>query len=847
MKKTDPGEPLPMNMEKEQEIKSQPVYSLLPRLKKHLGRGHVVLSAPTGSGKTTCVPLLLCHEPWLKDKKILLLEPRRIGVRAAAKRMSSLLGEKTGITVGYRTRFESRVSKKNRIEVITEGILIRMLQNNPELENIGLVIMDEFHERSIQTDLGLALLLDLCTLRVELRILVMSATLETGPVSSLLGNVPILEGQGRTYPVAIEHLPIGTRRPIPHAMVAGIRHALRRTTGDILAFLPGAPEIHSCRKLLEDHLENELILPLYGNLSHGEQDRIFHREDDRRRIILATPIAETGITVENISCVVDSGYFRRPVYDSRSGLSRLVTLRISKASAAQRAGRAGRLGPGRCFRLWDKTEEHNMAEHSLPEILHGDLTPLALELALWGVSNPDSLFWLDKPRKTAWDQAIRLLNRLTLINNHGRISETGREVAALPLHPRLGFMIVSSRKHNLCWTACLLAAILSERDICREKTDSADIHERLKMMKDFESGSGGHVFVDRRLCRRISRQAKMWFRKLPGGKTIDCTSIGTLLAYGFPDRIGGLRPGSSHNYLLSSGRGCRLSPADPLQGNKLLVIPQVDGEKKAGRIFMAAPVSLETLRKDHPHLFHESEQTTWDEDSRQVKTTRDLMLEKLLIATRSIKTSDPDTTMTVFLKAIQKTNLKCLPWNREALSVQQRVCFLHHHMGNWPDFSNVCLAEDLTWLEPYCFGMTRFNQLKSIKMKTALLSQLSWEQQLQLDSLAPTHLQVPSGSRLPLSYVTPEKAVLAVRLQELFGLTETPRICGGRIPVILHLLSPAHRPIQITDDLGSFWRTTYGEVKKELSGRYPKHFWPDDPFKAEPTSRTKRKMNTSHR
>lgn len=835
-----------MNVKKEQEIKSQPVYPLLPQLRKHLGRGHAVLSAPTGSGKTTCVPLLLCHEPWLANKKILLLEPRRIGVRAAANRMSSLLGEKTGITVGYRTRFETRVSSKTRIEVITEGILIRMLQNNPELEDIGLVILDEFHERSIQADLGLALLLDLCTLREELRILVMSATLDTGPVSSLLGNVPILEGQGRTYPVTVEHLSFNTHRSIPHTVEAGIRHALGETAGDILAFLPGAPEIHRCRKLLKEHLENELILPLYGDLSHEEQDRIFHREDDRRRIILATPIAETGITVENISCVVDSGYFRRPVYDSRSGLSRLVTLRISKASAAQRAGRAGRLGPGKCYRLWDKTDEHNMADHSLPEILHGDLTPLALELALWGVSNPDSLSWLDRPRKTAWDRAIRLLDRLTLINSHGRITETGREVAALPLHPRLGFMIVSSKKHKLCWTACLLAAILSERDICRGKTDSADIHERLKIIEDFESGSADHVFFDRRLCRRILKQAKMWFKGLPGGKTIDYTTIGTLLAYGFPDRIGALRPGSSHNYLLSSGRGCRLNPADPLQGNTMLVIPQVDGEKKAGRIFMAAPVSLETLREDHPHLFCESEQTIWDEDSQQVRTTRDLMLEKLLITSRSIKTCDPDIAMAVFLKAIQKTNLQCLPWSREALSVQQRVCFLHHHMDNWPDFSNSSLAEDLSWLAPFCFGMTRFNQLKNIKMKTVLLSQLSWEQQRQLDSLAPTHLKVPSGSRLPLSYASPEKTVLAVRLQELFGLTETPRICGGQIPVILHLLSPAHRPIQITDDLGSFWRTTYGEVKKELSGRYPKHYWPDDPLKARATSRTKRKMNYSN-
>ncbi len=836
-----------MNAKREQEIKSQPVYSLLPQLRKHLCRGHAVLSAPTGSGKTTCIPLLLYHEPWLENNKILLLEPRRIGVRAAANRMSSLLGEKTGTTIGFRTRFETRISRQTRIEVITEGILIRMLQNNPELADIGLVIMDEFHERSIQTDLGLALLLDLCTLREDLRILIMSATLATGPVSSLLGNAPVLEGQGRTYPVTVEHLSPGTRQPIPHVMTTGIRHALRETAGDILAFLPGAPEIHRCGKLLEKHLDNELILPLYGNLSHEEQDRIFHLKDNRRRIILATPIAETGITVENISCVVDSGFFRRPVYDSRSGLSRLVTLQISKASAAQRAGRAGRLAPGRCFRLWDRTEEHNMAEHTLPEILHGDLAPLALELALWGVSDPDDLSWLDRPRKTSWDRAVQLLQKLTLLNNHARITRTGREVAELPLHPRFGFMIVSSKKHNLCWTACLLAAILSERDICRGKTDSADIHERLKIVEDFESGSGSKASIDRQLCRRILKQAKMWFRGFPGKKIIDYAGIGSLLVYGFPDRIGGLRPGSNHHYLLSSGHGCRLKSADPLQGNKILVIPQVDGEKKAGRIFMAAPVSLDTLRHDHPHLFHETELTVWDEDSEQVKTTRDLMLGKLQISSRPIKSSHPEKIMAMFLGAIQKTDLQCLPWSREAVNVQQRVCFLHHQMEDWPDFSNTCLAQDLTWLEPYCFGMNRFSQLKGINMKTVLLSQLSWEQQLQLDTLAPTHLKVPSGSRLPLSYESAEKVILAARLQELFGLVKTPHICDNRIPVTLHLLSPAHRPIQITTDLDSFWKTTYIEVKKELSGRYPKHYWPDDPLKAPATSRTKRKMNFSQR
>ncbi|WP_457576004.1 ATP-dependent helicase HrpB [Desulfomarina sp.] len=836
-----------MNEKREQEIKSQPVYPLLPQLRNHLSRGHAVLSAPTGSGKTTCIPLLLRREPWLENKKILLLEPRRIGVRAAANRMSSLLGEKTGKTVGYRTRFETKISSQSEIEVITEGILIRMLQNNPELADIGLVIMDEFHERSIQTDLGLALLLDLCTLREDLRILVMSATLATDPVSRLLGNAPVLEGQGRIYPVTIEHLSPGTHQSISHTMAAGIRHALGKTTGDILAFLPGAPEIHRCRKLLAEQLHGELILPLYGDLSHREQDRIFHREDNHRRIILATPIAETGITVENISCVVDSGYFRRPVYDSRSGLSRLVTLRISRASADQRSGRAGRLGPGKCFRLWDKTEEHNMAEHTLPEILHGDLTPLVLELALWGVSDPYSLSWLDRPRQTGWRRAVRLLQKLTLLNSHARITHTGRQVAELPLHPRLGFMIISSKKHNLCWTACLLASILSERDICRGKTDSADIHERLKIVEDFASGSGSRFSIDHQLCRRILRQAKMWFKALPGRKTIDFTAIGSLLAYGFPDRIGGLRPGTSHNYLLSSGRGCRLNPADPLQGNKILVIPQVDGEKKAGRIFMAAPVLLKTLREDHPHLFHESEQTLWDDVAKQVRTTRDLILGKLQISSQPAKSPRPEKIMSVFLKAIQKTNLQCLPWSREAVNVQQRVCFLHHQTGDWPDFSNTSLAQDLAWLEPFCFGMNSFSRLKNINMKTVLLSQLSWAQQLELDTLAPTHLKVPSGSRLPISYTVPEKAVLAVRLQELFGLSETPKICGGRLPVTLHLLSPAHRPIQITDDLASFWQTTYGEVKKELSGRYPRHYWPDDPLKARATGRTKRNMNISRR
>jgi len=823
-----------------------PVHTLLPELQKSLERSHAVLSSPTGSGKTTCVPLILHQARWLKKKKIIMLEPRRIGARAAASRMSSLLRESVGSTVGYRTRFDTKVSKKTSIEVITEGILIRQLQNSPELTDIGLIIFDEFHERSILTDLCLALCLDLCELRDDLRLLVMSATVETKPISRLLGNARVFKGGGRSYPVTIQHLvPINKQPSLSHQVVWGILHAWEQDEGDILAFLPGAHEIHKCKSLLAKRLVDALILPLFGNLNHAEQDRVFQKENRRRRIILATPIAETSITIENVSCIVDSGYYRRPVYDHVSGLSRLTTLQVSHASAAQRAGRAGRLGPGKCYRLWDQNVNHNMLDHTPPEILHGDLGPLVLELALWGVVDPTQLAWLDLPRPSTWKIATRLLQQLNLLNSRSNITDLGRQVAVLPIHPRLGLMLVTGEALGLGWTSCLLAATLSERDLLRKVTSSVDIYERIKTLEKYDNDRTQLPdYLDGQLCRRLLQMADQWYRLLGRSKKkeIDYSELGNLLSYAFPDRIALLRPGSNHQYILASGRAIQLPPGDLLAGNTMLVTPQVDAGKKSGKIFIAASITTDELKKDHSHLFTERRNVRWSTTNERVLTSNDLMLGKLKIDSRPLTSVDPFKITKIFLQGIGKSGTKCLPWSRKARDLQARICSLHFWQpSKWPDLSDKQLFENLDWLAPYCLQMNRLDQLQKLDMKNILLALIPWNQQQQLNTLAPSHLQVPSGSSIRLLYNPGEPPVLAVRLQELFGLTDTPSICQNRIPVILHLLSPASRPVQITSDLQSFWKNSYPQVKKELAGRYPKHYWPDNPLQAAATSRTKKR------
>ncbi len=831
-----------------------PVHTVIPDLKNALQCGSAVLAAPPGSGKTTIVPLTLLNESWLQSKKIVILEPRRLATRAAAARMADLLGESVGGTVGYQIRFDRRVSPATRIEVVTEGILTRRIQDDNELLDTGLIIFDEFHERSIHADLALALCLDLCQLREDLRVLIMSATLDTGPLAELMGGVPVVQGEGRSDPVTIDYLPQPTTGRMADITTFGIRRVFQKQQGDILAFLPGAGEIKDVARHLRDDpaFAKSIIAPLYGNLSRKEQDQAITPDPlGRRRIILSTSIAETSLTIEGIGCVVDSGWSRRPQFHQGSGLSRLTTVRVSKAVAEQRAGRAGRLGPGFCLRLWTREEQYSLAPFHPPEIVDTDLAQPALELARWGVNDPGELLWLTSPRPEAYKKARELLCSLDAVTGSGRITAIGRELAGLGVHPRLGHMLLQGKKTGQASLACDLAALLSERDILRTRPDaaSADLQDRLHLLSLWRrkkvaavKGKGG----DPRACKRVDKNARNWLQRLgEQRKTYDPEMAGLLLTYAYPDRIACQRHGRQESYLLASGLGVMLPKHDLLSSNKYLVAPLLDAGMKEGRVFLAAPVTLADLRNHHDSLFTETSEVYWDAENKKVITVDRVCLGAIVVQERPAKKLSPDQVTQALLTGIQGMGIGCLPWNRDVRQFQARINCLRSWQpdGHWPDLGNDRLISDLSWLEPYLVGIRKAEQLKQLNLKEIFMTMLGWEKQQSLKRLAPATLTVPSGSRIRLRYQPDQPPLLAVRIQEIFGCRETPVICDGKVPVLLHLLSPAQRPLQVTTDLSRFWRRTYPEVKKELKGRYPKHYWPDDPIAAVATKRTKKYMD----
>ncbi|MDK9706905.1 MAG: ATP-dependent helicase HrpB [Desulforhopalus sp.] len=830
-----------------------PIKAILGELQAALQKGSAVLSAPPGSGKTTAVPLALLDEPWLDGRKILILEPRRLAARMAAARMAALLGEKVGQRVGYQIRFDRQISPETRIEVLTEGILTRRLQNDTGLEDVGLIIFDEFHERSIHADLALALCLDLCLLRGDLRLLVMSATFETGAVAALLGGVPVVTGGGQSHEVRVDYLarPAGGR--IAETTAAGILRVVAEEDGDILAFLPGTGEIREVQRRLaaEPLCRGMIIVPLFGDLSQREQDRaILPDPAGQRRLILATSIAETSLTIEGIACVVDSGWSRRPRFEAKSGLTRLTTVRVSKAAAQQRAGRAGRLGPGYCLRLWTREEDHSLPPFQPPEIIAVDPAGLALELALWGARDPGELRWLDPPRQGAYQQAVQLLQSLGAINAAGRITETGRQIAALPVHPRLGHMLLMAGSLGQGPLACDLAAILAERDlVVRDGTPGpAELRLRLQLLelwrKDGDAAlrrEGG----DPETCRRIDRESKRWQGQLGcASGPRHAEAIGNLLVYAYPDRLARQRPGQRERYLLAGGRGAFLPPGDHLVAAEYLVVPQLDAGRTEGRIFLAEAVDIDALRRHHPLLFTQSDEVYWDDAAARVMAVRRVNLGKIVVDEETLPDGgESEAISAALLTGIRRLGPACLPWDQESRQLQARVLFLRNWQqeGEWPDLSDEYLLEDLTWLSPYLAGITRAAQLKRLNLREIFTTMLGWQKQQQLERDAPSSLTVASGSKIRIEYRIGEPPLLAVRLQEMFGLATTPAICGGRVPLLLHLLSPARRPIQVTADLAGFWQRGYPEVKKELKGRYPKHFWPDDPLTAEAVRGVKRK------
>ncbi len=829
-----------------------PINDVLPALKNALAHGSAVLSAPPGSGKTTIVPLALLGEPWLAGRKILILEPRRLAARAAAGRMATLRGGRIGESVGYQIRFDRRISSATRIEVLTEGILTRRLQNDADLSGVGLIIFDEFHERSLHADLALALCLDLRQVKDDLRLLIMSATLDTSAVAALMGGVPIIIGQGKSHEVRVEYLARPATAGIGVTTAAGVRRVVGEQPGDVLVFLPGAGEIKEVHRLLANDplLRGILLSPLFGDLAQADQDRaILPDPSGQRRVILATSIAETSLTIEGIYSVVDSGWSRRPSFDPGTGLSKLITVRVSQAAARQRAGRAGRLGPGYCLRLWTAGEQHSLPPFHPPEIVAVDLAGLALELALWGVGDPGELPWLDPPRDGPYRQAVELLRSLEAITAAGRITETGRQLAALPLHPRLGHMLLMAEKGGQGPLACDIAALLSERDLVARGTTmaSAELRLRYLLLELWRSKGDGAVRReggDPAICRRVDRDARR-LQQLLGCKNNrhEAEAIGTLLLHAYPDRLARRRPGQRERYLLATGRGALLPPADPLAASEYLVVPHLDAGRIEGRIFLAEPVALADLHRHHSHLFATTTEVGWDDASAKVAATRRLSFGRIVVEESPLTDADPEEIGRAMQAGIRRLGLDCLPWDRKARQLQARVLCLRAWQPemNWPDLGDHQLGEDLGWLAPYLAGITRAEQLRQLDLRAILTAMLDWEKQQRLARDAPDNCTVASGSKIPIEYRLDGPPFLAVRIQEMFGQAETPTVCGGRVTLLLHLLSPARRPIQVTADLAGFWQHGYPEVKKELKGRYPKHFWPDDPLTAEATRGVKRK------
>jgi len=817
--------------------------AILPELRSALERGNVaVLQAPPGAGKTTRVPLELLDAPFLKGQGIVMLEPRRLAAVNAARYMAGTRGEEAGRTVGYSIRFERKTSAATRIEVVTEGILTRRLQHDPLLEGVGLVIFDEFHERSLTCDLSLALCRDVQQgLREDLRILVMSATLDASPVAELLGGAPLIASEGRQFPVEIRYLKAEPATRLAETTVAGVLRALSETKGDVLAFLPGAGDIRRCERLLRERLGAEIIVAaLYGDLPFAAQEQAI-MPAERRKVVLATNIAETSLTIEGVRVVVDAGYSRQLRFDPGTGLNRLDTLRISAASAVQRAGRAGRVAPGVCYRLWTEHTQRTLLPFTPPEIRVSDLTPLALDLAQWGVADPASLSFLDAPPPAHLSEGRALLAELGALDARGAITPLGRRMAKLPMHPRLAAMLIAAQELDAGSLACTLAAILSERDLlprAGNTVSDSDLLDRLDALSERR---------DPQASRTVERLAD-YFRRSLGvtgtGRAADAALVGKLLMKAYPDRVARERAAGSGRYLLANGTGAKLSQRSNLRSQPFIVAVELAGGGIEAEIHLATAVTLEAVRSGCAAAVTCGKRVFWDEREGRVVAREEERLGAVLLSERPA-TPNAEEVAGALLEGIRTgPGVAGLNWSRHAEQFRNRVRFLARVLPEegLPDLSDEGLAASLAqWLLPCLGGVRTLAQLARVDLLEALKGTLSWKQQKLVDEGAPTHLTVPSGSRVEVSYPADGEPFLAVKLQEMFGLAETPRLASGRVPVLIHLLSPARRPIAVTADLKSFWNGAYREVCKELKGRYPKHPWPDDPWVARATARVKRR------
>ena len=834
-----------------------PVDAVLPRLVAALGaNGTAVLQAPTGAGKTTRVPLALLQADW-REGTVLVLEPRRIAARAAARRLAAHLGERVGETVGYRVRGETRVGRGTQIEVVTEGVLTQRLLRDPGLDagRVGVVVFDEVHERSLQSDLGLALVLQSRELlRPDLRVLAMSATLDGARFSKLMGDAPVVTSEGRTFPVEPRYLgrpqPRAGGRPprIEDAVADAVRRALAEEPGSVLAFLPGAGEIRRTAERLDGTLPAAVTLaPLYGDLGAREQDAAIEpAPPGRRKVVLATSIAETSLTIEGVRVVVDSGLARRPRFDAASGMSRLETVRVSRAEADQRMGRAGRTEPGVGYRLWSETEQAALQPFAPPEIVQADLAPLALALAAWGAA-PDDLRWLDPPPDAAYDTARELLQELGALTEVGTLTDAGRAMAPLPIHPRLASMSLRAREMGRAGLAADVVGLLGERDVFRYKDRVPDVDLRLRVeaIRGTDTASHRGVRLDRGSLDRARKEAWRWRQAWratdePG----DLHDAGLLLALAYPDRIA-QRVGEGAEgvrYRMREGRSARLDGAQSLADAPFLAVGDLDDRTGGARVFLAAPISQDEIDALFADQILEQETVEWDAEAGRVRAERVRRLGAVVLSAAPIRKPPPHLVTAGLVEGVRQSGLGALPWTKDTARLRERLAFLHHHEPEaWPDVSDDALLDGLAdWLGPYLAGMSRLSDLARLDLGMVLHA-LAGHRRAELDRLAPSHLTVPSGSVRPLDYSDPEAPVLAVRLQEVFGMTETPRVLDGRQPLLMHLLSPAQRPVQVTADLASFWADAYFDVRKDLRGRYPKHHWPENPLEATPTARAKRR------
>ncbi len=812
----------------------------------------VLLHAPPGAGKSTIVPLSLLQAAAAGRGRILMLEPRRIAARAVASRMASLLQEEVGATVGFRTRLETRVSGATRIEVVTEGILTRMLQGDPALEGIRCVIFDEFHERSLNADLGLALAIESQeTVREDLKLLIMSATLDLQPLAALLRDAPIVTAAGRAHQVETRYVARRAEIPMELQTAQVLRAALTRDEGDILCFLPGAAEIRRVHRALQESAPDSpvRVMPLYGDLAPAEQDAALRPAPaGGRKIVLATSIAETSLTIEGIRIVVDAGLRRYSEFDPATGMSRLVTGKVSQAAADQRRGRAGRLSDGVCYRLWSEGSQASLAAHTPAEILHADLAPLALELSLWGTVDAGRLRWLDPPPAAPLAQARELLRSLEAIDGAARITPHGRRLANIGAHPRLAHMLVKGRELGAPRLACDLAAILSERDVLRAAPGArdADLRLRVGVLKGDTRALPSGLTVETRALREASRSSANWQRALGGSNTARSDAhdpTGLLVALAYPDRIGRARDGSGR-YRLANGRGARFGEPQALAKSEFIVAPELDGAEREARIFLAVPIERADLDRHFGTHIEVHDEIVWDEREHAVRARRERRLAALVLDTEELRSPEPAAVQRAALEVLRRLGLGVLPWSKELRQWQARVALLRRYQvpaaEPWPDLSDAALLATLEeWAAPWMDGLVRREHFARLDVSNALRSRLSHAQGVVLDREAPTHFAVPSGSRIPIDYLDGEVPTVSVRLQEVFGLSATPAVAAGRLPLLLKLLSPAGRPVQITRDLVSFWARGYHEVRKDLKGRYPKHYWPEDPHTAAPTRRAR--------